>query len=147
MSYNKFENPLRIDLKVSHKLYIYKITTFLFALLSISITTSIPFLLRLLFVLILILIFLFYGRKKLFSKIKTISLSVTGEWTLYTDDGSSYEVELYGENIVVHFLLWLNFSTMTGQKFHLLLFSDSMDKEDLRLLRTRLRFNNYETLT
>lgn len=64
-----------------------------------------------------------------------------GEWTLHFDDQSSYEVELYGENIVVHFLLWLNFSSASGQKFHLLLFSDSMEKEDLRVLRTRLRFN------
>jgi len=141
MSHNKFESPLRIDLKVSNKLYIYKITVFLFALLSIVITTSLPLFVRLLLVLILILTLLVYGRKNLSSKINKISLSVMGEWTLHMDDQSSYEVELYGENIVVHFLLWLNFSSASGQKFHLLLFSDSMEKEDLRVLRTRLRFN------
>lgn len=141
MSHNKFESPLRIDLKVSNKLYIYKITIVLFALLSIVITTSLPLFVRLLLVLILILTLLVYGRKNLSSKINKISLSVMGEWTLHFDDQSSYEVELYGENIVVHFLLWLNFSSASGQKFHLLLFSDSMEKEDLRVLRTRLRFN------
>lgn len=75
--------------------------------------------------------------------ITKISLSAEDKWKI-KNNNQTFEVELQGECIVTRFFIWLNFTTCNsfGRKkvFHLLLLSDSAEKDLLRQLRARLRF-------
>lgn len=72
-----------------------------------------------------------------------ISLNGEDKWEVESNN-NLFEVELEGECIVTSLLVWLNFKTcsyVNGKKnFHILLLSDSVEKDKLRQLRVRLRF-------
>ena len=86
---------------------------------------------------------IFVFKKQKINKIVSIKLSSNDEWEIEINK-QYFNVELHGECIVTHFLVWLNFISFNsfGRKkiFHILLFPDSMDKDLLRQLRVRLRF-------
>ena len=142
MLQNKFEMPLDLVIKRSKIFYSYLVIIFLLSLVSIFLTSlsiSVKFLL--VFILIALVIFVF--KKQKLNKIVSIKLSSNDEWEIEINK-QYFNVELHGECIVTHFLVWLNFTSCNsfGRKkiFHVLLLPDSMDKDLLRQLRVRLRF-------
>ena len=78
------------------------------------------------------------------NKITRIHMSSDDKWKIELDNKDVFDAELEGECIVTYYITWLNFKVTNsfGRKkiFHLLLLSDSMDKNKLRQLRVRLRF-------
>jgi len=142
MLQNKFEMPLDLVIKPSKIFYSYLIIVFLLSLVSIflaSLTISVKFFL----VFLLIASAIFIVKKQKLNKIVSIKLSNNDEWKIEINK-QYFNVELHGECIVTHFLVWLNFTSCNsfGRKkvFHVLLLSDSADKDLLRQLRVRLRF-------
>jgi hypothetical protein len=86
----------------------------------------------------------FIYKKLKYKHVNQLRLNNIGEWELELKNKKRFDVELNGECIVTHFLIWLNFSVInTAEKkkiFHVLLLPDSLDKDLLRQLRVRLRF-------
>ena len=153
MLQNKFEMPLDLVIKPSKIFYSYFVVVFMLALISIFISIVLPLYLRLILFFLLLLNSLLIIQKQNTNHITLLKLKNNANWELEINN-ECYEVELHGECIVTSFLIWLNFSgfTVKGKKkvFHLLLFSDSADKDLLRQLRVRLRFllqNNKEEET
>lgn len=144
MLQNKFERPLDLAIKQSKIFYSYLFIIFLFALVSILITVSLSLSLRLLLVLLLMCSTFIILRKSLLENISHLRLNKDNDWEVLTFNNECFAVELFGECIVTSFLVWINLSTLPGIKprknFHVLLFSDSVDQDQFRQLRVRLRF-------
>ena len=83
-------------------------------------------------------------KKLKYKTVNQLRLNSIGEWELELKNKKRFDVELKGECIVTHFLIWLNFSVINtderSQTFHILLLPDSSDSDLLRQLRVRLRF-------
>lgn len=145
MSQNKFERPLDLAIKPSRLFHTYLLVIFLFALISILTANSLSVLTQLVFSLILVIYTIFILKNNLVIPTSRLILKDESTLEIVTKDNERLEVELYGECIVTSFLVWLNFSTCEDKskckKFHLLLLSDSADKNQLRQLRIRLRFS------
>lgn len=137
---NKFEMPLDLDLKPSHILLgCFYICVFL-GMLGIALSSALPIAVRLLLFFIL-LIYAYYLHQDLsLPVITTLHLKTDNSWELSIRSKEQVQAELYGECIVTYLLIWLNFRTSTGEKYHLLLLRDSAEQENLRWLRVRLRF-------
>ncbi len=142
MLQNKFEMPLDLVIKRSKIFYSYLVIILLLSLVSIFLT-SLSISVKFLLVFILIALAIFTFKKQKSNKIVSIKLSSNDEWKIEINK-KHFDVELHGECIVTHFLVWLNFMSCNsfGRKkvFHVLLLPDSMDKDLLRQLRVRLRF-------
>lgn len=84
-------------------------------------------------------------KKQKSNQVTLLKISNAGGWELEVNKNQCFEVELYGECIITNFLIWLNFSGRNEDgkvcKFHLLLLTDSANKDLLRQLRVRLRFS------
>ncbi|MCK5721537.1 MAG: hypothetical protein KAI84_03305, partial [Gammaproteobacteria bacterium] len=107
MLQNKFEMPLDLVIKRSKIFYSYLVIIFLLSLVSIFLTSlsiSVKFLL--IFILIALVTFVF--KKQKINKIVSIKLSSNDEWEIEINK-QYFNVELHGECIVTHFLVWLNF--------------------------------------
>lgn len=143
MLHNKFEMPLDLAIKPSKIFSLYLCCLFSFSTVSIFISTSLPLITRLLLFVILLFLTILIFKKKV-NKVTSVKLNSVDEWELETNSKENFEVELSGECIVTYFLVWLNFTTCKSEErkknFHLLLLSDSADKDLLRQLRVRLRF-------
>jgi len=145
MLQNKFEKPLDLALKSSKIFYIYLGIIFICALLSIYISDVLSLNIRLLLLFIVIFSFFLIVWKKSHQRISRLYLS-NDEFQLEVND-KRYSVELFGECIVTYFIVWLNFKTVdandNNKKFHVLLLTDSAEKDLLRQLRARLRFMSF----
>ena len=136
---NKFEMPLDLALKPSRILLYCFYFLILLSLLSILLSTALPIIVRLaLFSGVCFYAYALYSRLAV-AEVTALSLKADNSWELRTHRGEQVTAELYGECIVTYFLLWLNFKTPGGEKYHLLLLRDSTGQEALRLLRARLR--------
>ena len=144
MLHNKFEMPLDLAVKPSKIFSLYLCCLFSFSTVSIFISTSLPLITRLLLFVILLFLTILIFKKQKVNKVTSVKLNSVDEWELETNSKENFEVELSGECIVTYFLVWLNFTTCKSEErrknFHLLLLSDSADKDLLRQLRVRLRF-------
>ena len=142
MLQNKFEMPLDLAVKNSKILYAYLIVIFLFALISILIS-SLSLNLQLLMIVFLSAMTAVIFKMQKSKEVTSLSLNSNDEWKIEINN-QCFDVELHGECIVTYFLIWLNFTTSNSfgwkKKFHLLLLPDSADKNLLRQLRVRLRF-------
>jgi hypothetical protein len=132
--------PLDLTFKTSRLFIGYISIFFILALTSISISSALSVSTRIELILVLILLVYCSYKKLLTPRITGLKFSADESWELWLDNQKPVAVKLYGECIVMHYLIWLNFKTLKGNTFHLLLLSDSADKESLRLLRIRLRF-------
>ena len=142
MLQNKFEMPLDLEIKSSKLFYSYLVIIFLLSLVSVFLT-SLAISMKFFLAFLLIVSVIFIVKKQKINKIAFIKLSSNDEWEIEINK-QCFNVELYGECIVTHFLVWLNFTSCSsfGRKkvFHVLLLPDSADKDLLRQLRVRLRF-------
>lgn len=142
MLHNKFEMPLDLEVKPSRIFVFYFYCISFFSIISVFIS-SLLFSAKLLLVVLLFFYIAYEIKKHKQNKITTISLSAEDKWKV-ENNNQTFEVELQGECIVTKFLIWLNFTTCNsfGRKktFHVLLLSDSVEKDLLRQLRVRLRF-------
>ena len=146
MLQNKFEMPLDLAVKNSKIFHTYFFIIFLLAIVSIFIS-SLLVVLQLFLVVTLIAMALLTLKKQNVNKITRLLLSCDDKWQIEINNEQSLDAELQGECIVTYFLVWLNFTTSNslGSKkiFHVLLLSDSVDKDLFRQLRVRLRFLKY----
>ncbi len=142
MLQNKFEMPLDLEIKSSKIFYSYLAIIFLLSSVSVFLT-SLIISMKFFLTFLLIVSAIFIVKKQKTNKIVSIKLSSNDEWEIEINK-KYFNVELHGECIVTHFLVWLNFMSCNsfGRKkiFHVLLLPDSMDKDLLRQLRVRLRF-------
>jgi hypothetical protein len=132
--------PLDLTIKPSRHLIVYISILFILALIRISISSALEFSTRFELIIVLLLV-TFYGYKKsVTSPVSGLKVLADDDWELRLENQAPVAVKLYGECIVTHYLIWLNFKTLSGSKFYLMLLRDSANKDDLRLLRIRLRF-------
>ena len=143
MLQNKFEMPLDLIINDSKILVFYSYLLIFLSTVSIfisSLSTSVQ----------IILVFTLFSfawfslKKKKSNRITSLNLSNSDEWEIEINNNERFDAELHDECVVTSFLLWLNFTTSNsfGRKkvFHIILLSDSADKDLLRKLRVRLRF-------
>ena len=149
MLQNKFERPLDLALSPSRIFYTYLVVIFVCASIGVTISEGLPVTYRLGLFILLLISFSIWLKYNLALNVINLKVNEKFEWQIESKDNEHLEVELYGECIVTHFLIWLNFSTVSTdakkKKFHILLLSDSADKDLLRQLRIRLRFLNNKT--
>ena len=142
MLHNKFEMPLGLELKPSRIFLFYLYCISLLSIISVFIS-SLLISVKLLLVVLLFIYIVYEVKKYKLNKITKISLSAENKWKVESNN-QNIEAELRGECIVTRFFIWLNFTTCNsfgGKKvFHVLLLSDSAEKDLLRQLRVRLRF-------
>ena len=145
MLQNKFEKPLDLALKPSKIFYIYLGLIFICALLSVYIADALSLNIRLLLLVMIFFGFFLILRKN--SKQCVSHLYLNNNEFQLTLNNKKYSVELFGECIVTYFIIWLNFKTTDvnehNKKFHVLLLTDSAEKDVLRQLRARLRFMSF----
>lgn len=138
---NKFEMPLDLKLKPSRTLLGCFFLLLFLSVFSIFLSSALSIATRVaLFVILILYSYYIYPRLTV-PEVTTLYMKADNSWELSTRRGELVSVELYGECIVTYLLLWLNFRTLTGEKYHLLLLRDSAEQEGLRLLRARLRLN------
>ena len=142
MLHNKFEMPLDLVVKPSRTFLFYLYCISLFSIISVFIS-SLLLSVKLILVFVLFVYIVFEIKKHELNKITKMSLSAEDKWKVESNN-QIFEAELQGECIVTRLLIWLNFTTCNsfGRKkvFHVLLLSDSAEKDLLRQLRVRLRF-------
>lgn len=142
MLHNKFEMPLDLEVKPSRIFLFYLYCVSFFSIISVFIS-SLLLVVKLLLVVLLFSYIVYEIKKQKLNAITKISLSAEDKWKV-ENNNQIFEVELQGECIVTRLLIWLNFTTCNsfGRKkvFHVLLLSDSAEKDLLRQLRVRLRF-------
>lgn len=136
---NKFEMPLDLALKPSKILFRYFLIVVIFSIAGIILSENLSLVIR--FCIFVVLLFAAVNSYKNLAvqKIAEIRIKEDTGWELMLATNEIVTAELYGECIVTYFLVWLNFITVTGEKYHVLLFPDSAEKEQLRFLRARLR--------
>lgn len=142
MLHNKFEMPLDLTLRTSKIFFAYILILFILAFVSVLISSALSISVRVMLIIILIFLTRYLFTRLILTNITGLSFTRDEHWQLRRGTQKDITAELYGECIVTHYLIWLNFITSEGAKIHLLLLSDSADKEMLRLLRIRLRFLN-----
>ena len=149
MLQNKFERPLDLALSPSGIFYIYLIVIFVCSSIGITLSEALPVTYRLGIFILLLISFSIWLKYNLALNVINLKVNEKFEWQIESKDNESLKVELYGECIVTHFLIWLNFSTISvdakKKKFHVLLLPDSANKDLLRQLRIRLRFSKNKT--
>ncbi|MDH5600112.1 MAG: hypothetical protein OEY78_02285 [Gammaproteobacteria bacterium] len=142
MLQNKYEMPLDLKIKESKLINFYMVMVFVLAAVSIFIS-SLNLILQLVFLTSLIIVTVLFFKKHQYNNITRLLLSNDNNWKIEVNNKVLLNVELDGECIVTYYLTWLNFKVSNdfGRKklFHLLLMPDSLDKDELRQLRVRLR--------
>lgn len=139
----KYERPLDLTIKPSLYYRYYLIIIYSLAIFSLLFLVSFPLLIRFFLLIALFAYSIYLNESCRKNKIVQLRLKTDDSFELITSDKKLYSGSLYGECIVTRFLLWLNFSVTADKvkkkNFHLLLLTDSADKELLRQLRVRLR--------
>ena len=148
MLQNKFEMPLDLAVKESKLFNIYLFSIFIFSVISLFISSLHLLLQSGLLILLMLISWLFYQKFQK-NKITRLILSSDDKWKIVVNNKNSKDAELVGECIVTYYLTWLNFKVRNSlgreKIFHILLLPDSLDKNELRQVRVRLRFlNNLE---
>ena len=143
MLQNKFEMPLDLIVNDS-KIFLFYLTLILLLSFVSVLISALVLSIKIFLCFILLCLSVLYLNQKNVNKITSLKLSKDDKWELEIDGKHSLEVELQGECIVTYFLVWLNFTEETHfgwkRQFHILLLSDSANKDLLRKLRVRLRF-------
>jgi hypothetical protein len=135
--------PLDLIVKKSKLLSYYFFIVIILSVIGIF-TSSLEFFLQLVLLVLLIFVSRLVFVKSQNNKITRILLSSDDKWKIELNNNELFDAELDGECIVTYYITWLNFKVTNsfgrGKLFHLLLLPDSLDKNNLRKLRVRLRF-------